>query len=78
MDILLHITGLAFIPLMAYMVIGGVGDIWAGLREYYGGQGARVGLKTGYRKNFSGRFQPPALSLPAAVRRQTGAPAPLG
>jgi len=39
MDILLHITGLAFVPLMAYMVIGGVGDIWAGLREYYGGQG---------------------------------------
>ncbi len=34
MDILLHLTGLAFLPLMGYILYLGVRDILSGLREH--------------------------------------------
>lgn len=35
MDILLHIAGLAFIPVMLYIVVSGIHDIIIMIREYH-------------------------------------------
>lgn len=73
MDILLHAAGLAFIPLMAYMVIGGMGDIWTALNEYYDSQG----VTARFRHALNRRIRHPGLSLSAGrAPTQISAPAP--
>jgi len=68
MDILLHAAGLAFLPLMAYMVIDGIGDIWAALRKYYGDQ--KKGTP-GLKPAFGGNSPSPDPAL-AVVAPATG------
>ena len=42
MDILIQVIGYCFIPLMAIVIISGIGEIYRGLKEHFAFQGFKI------------------------------------